>query len=79
MDAPTRSHGAHPQPPAPTPANQARAAHHIHVHHTKTAGWQVIYHGKTRETLRRRLAFHDAITAGAAYARVHDCVLEVDR
>jgi hypothetical protein len=58
---------------APTPP-------YIHIRRTKTAGWQVVYVGTMkRETLRRRDSFIDAIVKGAAYARIHECQLEVDR
>jgi hypothetical protein len=58
---------------APTPP-------YIHVRRTATAGWQVAYVGTTKtETLHRRETFSRAIVCAAAYARVHQCPLEVDR
>jgi hypothetical protein len=58
---------------APTPP-------YIHIRRTKTAGWQVIFVGNARrETLRRRDTLQTALYHGAAYARVHQCQLEVDR
>jgi hypothetical protein len=70
--------GARPEPrvllrAAPTPP-------YIHIRQTKTAGWQVVYVGTTkRETLRRRDTLQTALYYGAAYARIHQCQLEVDR
>lgn len=53
----------------------------IHVRRTKTAGYQLIYIGKTgHETvLQRRLAFSQAVEYGNAAARIHDNIpLQVD-
>lgn len=54
---------------------------YIHVHRTKTAGWQVIHvcKGGERVVRHRKLDLKGALLLGAAMARVNECQLEVDR
>lgn len=65
----------------PLPASERPTLPYIHVRHTKTAGWQVVYHAENGRNiiLRRRQASADAARrSGEAAAWVHDCRLEVD-
>jgi hypothetical protein len=76
------------QKPEPTPGSTAQRADrrlvrppYVHVKRTKTAGWQIVYVCKSGkpEITKRRLEFGEALTSGAALARIHECPLEVDR
>jgi len=65
----------------PTPGRSAPSPPFVHVERLKTAGWRVVYVtalGK-RVLVKKGSPYHAAIMSGAAQARIHECVLEVDR
>lgn len=78
---------AHPAPAVArlggaAPAHRGAAEPpYIHVHRTRTSGWQVVHVVKNGQRIvrKRRLEYDEAIMAGAAAARVNQCRLEVDQ